>query len=225
MTGTVSELFQNCDDWGAKEWFERMVDAIMPHPLDARFASNAASPTPSPTEPAAAHALEQIEAISDRCVNEEVYTTKNALDDLQSIRSIIKRAALTNPVPTTDGAVTDALERYRAQEPFGGDMVSNKQGTWVRFDDAMAKIAAAHPADGWRERKRPRLSELTAKAVAIVTDLEELASVEETEADGIDMPMSVIARYEFWRVKAGQALRALQELPAPLAVKPEGRQP
>lgn len=43
---------------------------------------------------------------------------------------------------TSHGAVTDALERYRAQEPFGGDMVSNPQGTWVRFDDAMAKIAA-----------------------------------------------------------------------------------
>lgn len=57
-----------------------------------------------------------------------------------------------NPVPTPDGAVEISLERYRAQEPFGGDMVSNPQGTWVRFDDAMAKIAAlSHPADGWRE--------------------------------------------------------------------------
>lgn len=28
MTGTVKALFANCDNWGAKEWFERLVDAI-----------------------------------------------------------------------------------------------------------------------------------------------------------------------------------------------------
>lgn len=37
----------------------------------------------------------------------------------------------------------DAFERYQAAIPFGGDMVSNPQGEWVRFEDAMAKIGAA----------------------------------------------------------------------------------
>jgi hypothetical protein len=40
-------------------------------------------------------ALADIEAISDRCINEEYYTSKMALDDIANIRSVIKRASLS----------------------------------------------------------------------------------------------------------------------------------
>ncbi len=38
--------------------------------------------------------LQEVEQLSDNCVNAEHYTAENAINDLQAIRSVIKRTAL-----------------------------------------------------------------------------------------------------------------------------------
>ncbi|MER8967690.1 hypothetical protein NKI25_18545 [Mesorhizobium sp. M0808] len=73
---------------------------------DAHIEVNPTLEAPTATPPAptsavdveVAKALADIETISDRCVNEEYYTSKMALNDIANIRSVIKRAALAgNP--------------------------------------------------------------------------------------------------------------------------------
>lgn len=63
------------------------------------------------TYPTADTALNEIEAVSDNCVNAEVYTTADALADLQEIRNIIRRHRIREPrraVSLTNGVRGDA---------------------------------------------------------------------------------------------------------------------
>ena len=75
---------------------------------------------------------------------------------------------------------------------------------------------SAQPAQPATEMDDPSFDQLTANALAALRALDDWTNENETQFTGWgdgDVPPTA----EFWRVKSGQALKALQELPAPSA--------
>lgn len=93
------------------------------------------------------------------------------------------------------------------------------KGAFRRIATAIRALSAL-PAQPNSSETRPSFDEVRAKAMAAVKDLNDWCHVNEAEwtgwGDG-DVPVSA----EWWRVKSGQALKALDEVRKPLATNPE----